>query len=90
MLHKIKLSIFYADAVLSGQKNFEVRYNDRGYQRGDRVQFTVMDGCIHQYHPLENETFLITYLVHGYGLDKDWCAFGIKPLKETKEEELES
>ena len=73
MLHKIKLSIFYADAVLSGQKNFEVRYNDRGYQRGDRVQFTVMDGCIHQCHPLEN----------------DWCVFGIKPLKETKEEEKE-
>ena len=49
-----------------------------------------MDGMFHELHPLEKETFLITYLVHGYGLDKDWCVFGIKPMKETKEEELES
>jgi len=82
MTHEIKLSKYYADAVLSGQKNFEIRYNDRGYQRGDKVQFTVMDETVHKYHPLEKETYLITYLVHGYGLEKDWCVFGIKPLKD--------
>jgi ParB family chromosome partitioning protein len=88
MTHKIKLSKYYADAVLSGQKNFEIRYNDRGYQRGDKVQFTVMDGMFHEFHPLENETYLITYLVHGYGLEKDWCVFGIKPLKDREGEDI--
>lgn len=87
MTHHIKLNHHYADAVLSGQKNFEVRYNDRGYQRGDKIVFTVVDDCkITMSHPLNRETYIITYLVHGYGLEKDWCVFGIKPLKEQAEE----
>ena len=45
MIHTIKLDIQFADAVLSGEKNFEVRENDRGYQRGDLVKslFLIMD-----------------------------------------------
>ena len=87
MTHHIKLKHFYADAVLSGQKNFEVRYNDRGYQRGDKVHFQVVDEAgITMSHPLNRETYIITYLIHGYGLEKDWCAFGIKPFKEGEEE----
>ena len=88
MTHRIKLSHHYADAVLCGQKNFEIRYNDRGYQRGDKVVFTVVDDSkITMPHPLAHETFIITYLVHGYGLEKDWCVFGIRPLKGTNESE---
>lgn len=87
MTHYIKLSHHYADAVLSGQKNFEVRYNDRGYQCGDNVVFTVVDDLgITMSHPLNREAYIITYLVHGYGLDNGWCVFGIKPLKRRKEE----
>lgn len=87
MTHHIKLNYHYADAVLFGQKNFEIRYNDRGYQRGDKVCFLVVDECgMSKAHQLNKETFIITYLVHGYGLEKDWCAFGFKPLKgEAKE-----
>lgn len=87
MTHHIKLSCHYADAVLSGQKNFEVRYNDRGYQRGDKVVFTVVDEnkITMLSHPLNRETYIITYLIHGYGLEKDWCVFGIKPLKDKEE-----
>ena len=86
MTHHIKLSWHYADAVLSGQKNFEIRYNDRGYQRGDKVQFTVVDDSkIRVYHPLDDKIYIITYLVHGYGLEKDWCVFGIKPLEKSEE-----
>ena len=88
MTHHLKLNHNYADAVLSGQKNFEIRYNDRGYQRGDKVAFQVVDECnITMSHPLNREVFLITYLVHGYGLEKGWCVFGIKPIKELAEEE---
>lgn len=86
MTHHLKLSHHYADAVLAGQKNFEIRYNDRGFQRGDKVVFTVVDDCkITMSHPLNRETFLITYLVHGYGLDKDWCVFGIRPMGKSTE-----
>ena len=34
-IHYLKLNIDFCDDVLSGNKNFEVRYNDRGYQTGD-------------------------------------------------------
>ena len=79
--HKIKLNKNYADAVLSGEKNFEVRYNDRGYQKGDRVQFTVVDETgVSVPNRLEMLEYEITYLIHGYGLEHDWCAFGIKEV----------
>lgn len=37
--HKIKLFLNFCDDVLSGDKRFEIRENDRGYQKGDRVVF---------------------------------------------------
>jgi len=83
MTHHIKLNHHYADAVLSGQKNFEIRYNDRGYQRGDKIVFTVInDDTTVMNHPLHREVFLITYLIHGFGLEKGWCVFGIRPIKD--------
>lgn len=35
--HEMKLNANYFDAVLSGEKSFEVRRDDRGFQRGDVV-----------------------------------------------------
>ncbi|MBR5948239.1 MAG: DUF3850 domain-containing protein [Clostridia bacterium] len=79
MTHHIKINWNYADAVLSGEKPFEIRYNDRGYQKGDTVIFQVIDDLkLSINHPLNETPFTITYLIHGLGLDKDWCVFGIK------------
>ena len=80
MTHEIKLDVHYADAVLSGDKCFEVRLNDRGYQKGDRVVFRPVDKGMYAQHPVANEVYEITYLVHGYGLEPGWCAFGIRRL----------
>lgn len=86
MTHDIKLNWHYADAVLSGEKNFEIRFNDRGYQKGDTVRFTVVDDVKLQVpHPLNGKKYRITYLVHGYGLEKDWCVFGIIPADKEGE-----
>ena len=84
-IHRIKLNHHYADAVLNGDKTFEIRYNDRGYQTCDTVIFTVIDDLkISMNHPLNGREYVITYLVHGYGLEKDWCVFSIKSKeKET-------
>jgi ASC-1-like (ASCH) protein len=35
--HEIKLDKEYFDSVLCGDKTFEIRHNDRGYQKGDKV-----------------------------------------------------
>lgn len=37
MLHKIKTWPQFFDAVADGTKTFELRENDRGYQKGDEV-----------------------------------------------------
>lgn len=81
MTHKIKIVQPYADAVLSGDKTFEVRYDDRGYQKGDEIEFTVVDledGDSPVVHPLNGRIFYITYVLHGVGIKEGWCVFGIK------------
>lgn len=42
MTYEIKIKEAYADAIVDGRKNFEVRYNDRGYNAGDLVQFQLL------------------------------------------------
>ena len=82
MTHKIKLQKEFADAVLSGDKCFEIRKNDRGYQKGDMVQFQVMDGFFEVYNPLNKITYEITYVINGWGLENGYVVFGIREVKE--------
>lgn len=85
--HNIKLSYLFADAVYEGLKTFEIRENDRGYQTGDRIIFTVVDRLgITMPHPVSQTAYKITYLLHGWGLEDGYCVFGIKPWAERKEE----
>lgn len=84
--HKIKILVDFADEVLTGEKNFEIRENDRGYQKGDQVKFMVVDykGC-NVNHPLNEwikHTFEITYVMNGWGLKNGFVVFGIREVKE--------
>ena len=88
MTHEIKLREEYADAVLSGDKCFEVRENDRVYQKGDRVRFIVIDKYnlqIGHYLTVMKVEYEITYVLSGWGLKENWVAFGIKPVSEVSE-----
>ena len=80
--HDIKILETYADAVLSGEKTFEIRENDRGYQKGDEVCFKVIDskGVTVFAHELNGKVYTITYMLHGWGLKDNWCVFSIKPV----------
>ena len=85
MLHKIKIKESFADAVYRGDKTFEVRNNDRGYQKGDTVKFTVLydsDGCEMISHPLKGKQYEITYVLNGWGIEPGYCVFGIKPMED--------
>lgn len=42
MIHEIKILKQFADEIISGNKNFEVRKNDRGYQKGDLIKFNAI------------------------------------------------
>ena len=84
--HKIKLLEYFADDVLYGDKCFEIRENDRGYQKGDIIKFIVIDKRgIEMMHPLSDwfkHSYQITYVINGWGLKDNYVVFGIKPYKE--------
>ncbi len=87
-VHKIKLSEYFCDDVLNGRKCFEIRENDRGYQAGDHVKFICVDSMgINWKHPVEDQEYVITYVLSGWGIKEGYVAFGIKPLKEGRTEE---
>lgn len=79
MTHYIKIREEFADAVYSGDKHFEVRLNDRGYQKGDYVVFSVVDknGFILD-HKLNKCTYEITFVLSGWGIEKDHVVFNIE------------
>ena len=89
MIHKIKIKESFATAVYTGDKTFEVRRNDRGYQKGDLVKFTVLydsDGLEMINHPLTGKAYEITYVLSGWGIEEGYCVFGIKPVEKKEEE----
>lgn len=88
-VHKVKIYESYADAVLSGEKTFEIRHNDRGYQKGDRLRFRVVtDECSAfdiQEHGLNNAEYEITYVHSGLGMDNRYVALAIKAVEGRNE-----
>ena len=38
MFHELKIDEPYFEQVISGDKTFEIRYNDRGYQKGGKIK----------------------------------------------------
>lgn len=88
---KLKIEKQFADEIVSGMKNFEIRYeNDKVFQKGDSVEFLVNPTEIHvagpggedfvtrEDHPINGRIYEITYVLHGWGLREDYCAFAIK------------
>jgi hypothetical protein len=86
MIHELKIGKPYFEAIVDGRKTFELRYNDRGYNTGDIIKFTVMDGiydCTYNY--TKNNiciNYKITYLISGSWLKENFVAFSIVPVKE--------
>lgn len=81
--HEIKLNIEFCDAVLNGEKKFEVRYNDRGYNTGDLIKFIPYDDnhifspCTHE---ISKRLYQITYILNGWGLKNGYVAFAIEEV----------
>lgn len=91
MTHDLKIQKQFADAVLNGRKTFEVRRNDRGYNAGDLVKFTVVEqGAAFNLrcggHPLNGAVYRIGYVLSGWGLKNGFVAFSIEPYREQTTE----
>ena len=92
MVHKIKILDVFADAVWSGEKTFEVRMNDRNYQKGDIIEFkvvyeTALGTRESLGHPLTGKRYQITYVLSGWGLKDGFVAFGIRQIQDEENTE---
>ena len=88
MMHEIKLKQDFVEAVSSGRKSFEVRKNDRGYQTGDLIRFIPLDedGDPNYDSPLYSKLFRITYLLSGWGIEKDYVVFSIEEVRNETDD----
>lgn len=80
MEHELKIEIPYYDRVLEGSKRFEIRNNDRSYQKGDKIVLKAWwpageGNC----YCSERKTLrgTITY-VTDYNQREGWVVFGFK------------
>lgn len=81
--HNLKILNDFADAVYDREKTFEIRLNDRGYQRGDKIHFNVIDKNGSEVdHCLNDMDYEITYVLNGWGLKEDYVVFGIKEIDD--------
>ena len=79
MKHELKIEPHYLEALISGDKTFEVRFNDRGYQKGDVLQF-------HGYNAKEEWTTFeteVTYVHSDLGMAPNYVVLAIKSLNEV-------
>jgi len=79
MHHTLKIEECYYEAKVLGDKLFEIRFNgDRGFQKGDTVSYTSVNGLINH-----SRVWEITY-VTAFGQTNNFVVFGEKPVKEQK------
>lgn len=86
-VHELKILNDFADSVATGDKQFEIRENDRGYQKGDYIRFQAIDKCrIENQHVINKRLYEITFVLSGWGLKNGWVALGIREVKEYEAE----
>ena len=83
--HNLKIQERFVKPILENEKRFEIRNNDRCFQKGDLVRFTVVDNnnidkeILHnRYCEFERMDFEITYIISGWGLKNGYVVFGFK------------
>ena len=85
--HKLKTWVRFFEAVESGEKNFEVRKNDRGFQTGDILVLECWDNDKHSYvfdyrqapPKLRKIRKRISFLLQGgmFGIEPGYCVLGL-------------
>jgi hypothetical protein len=79
-VHELEIEKQYLDALLSGEKTFELRYNDRNYQKGDILSFE-------DYSDYDNPKevrfkVLSVFSGHpGFGLEHGWVILSVSYFK---------
>lgn len=82
--HKLIISNAFSDDILNGDKLFEIRENNEGYQKGDFIKFTPYNpatGLYDNNHPITQKEYQITYVLNGFGLKNGYVVLGFKEIK---------
>lgn len=72
--HHLKIEEAYFEDSIIGRKRFEVRYNDRGYQKGDTITLHEIRDVYKNYTNRKIHG-VITY-VTNYAQKDGWVVFG--------------
>jgi hypothetical protein len=84
--HRLKTWIPYFDHVVSGKKPFEVRRDDRGFQRGDRVRLVEVSQPRKGMIPTGREAeYEITYVLTGgqFGIEPGYVVLGLAAMADV-------
>lgn len=76
MKHELKCQSKYFKALWCGDKTFEIRLNDRGFEERDEITLQEIDGAYHDYTGREIEG-VITYLTN-FEQKKDYVVFSFR------------
>lgn len=81
MIHELKTHSEYFRAIVSGDKNFEVRKDDRNYQWGDELLLKEFNPVTEKYSGriLHRR---ITYILRGgsFGIEPGYCVMNLEKL----------
>lgn len=80
MIHRIKCWMEPFQAVLSGQKRFEFRLNDRDYNEGDILVLREWQEVRDYYTGREIEVQVTYILKKGFGLPDNYCIMSIERM----------
>lgn len=69
-IHKLKIDAGFLESKLIGDKLFEIRCNDRGFQKGDEVHYTE-----YQLDKVHVHKYQITYVI-GFMQRDNYVVFG--------------
>ena len=79
MVHELKIYPEYLKEVLSGDKTFEVRKNDRPYTIGDTIHFREFNKESNEYGAIEADYIISYILCDGEYVKDGFVVLGIKP-----------
>jgi len=84
MVHELKTWIEYFQLMVSGEKSFDLRKNDRDFRAGHELLLKEYDKDSKKYTSRKLH-FKITYVLKGeeaetFGLKKGFCILGLEKL----------
>lgn len=77
MNHELKILPEYFEAVASGEKKFEVRYDDRGYQAGDELILREINRDYEGSYTGRRIRVNVTYVYRGEYCKRGYCIMSI-------------